>query len=235
MMDNEQSKHNNLSIKIDFREKDSNVGKILAELYGFQIIEDNLKIGDYLIGNDVIVERKTAIDFSQSIIDGRLFRQAKIMQQVFNLPLFIIEGKNVFDTSVNIHPNAVKGALVSLTLAWRIPVLFSTDYTDTALLLWLIASQNYDFHADISARPGRRPKRLLGRQLYILQGLPGVGPKLAEALLNHFGSIAKVITASDKELTDIHGLGRIKAQKIKTIVNSFAYKTPGNNSVNSVH
>ncbi|MBU4312722.1 MAG: hypothetical protein KJ706_08400 [Candidatus Omnitrophica bacterium] len=51
-----------------------------------------------------------------------------------------------------------------------------------------------------------------------MQGLPGVGPKLAIQLLDHFGTVEKVITASEKELLQIRGLGKIKAKRIRQIV-----------------
>ncbi|MBU4312723.1 MAG: hypothetical protein KJ706_08405 [Candidatus Omnitrophica bacterium] len=71
----------------------------------------NLKVGDYIINDEIVIERKTTQDFAQSIIDGRLFKQAKNMKKTYDLCLFIIEGTNLCNTSIDIHPHAVKGAL----------------------------------------------------------------------------------------------------------------------------
>ena len=45
-------------------------------------------------------------------------------------------------------------------------------------------------------RYDRKPKRLASRKLYVLQGLPGVGPALAHRLLLEFGSMMNRRTTS---------------------------------------
>ena len=37
---------------------------------------EHLSLGDYCIDGAVLIERKTAADFAQSLMDGRLFGQA---------------------------------------------------------------------------------------------------------------------------------------------------------------
>ena len=207
----------NITAVIDYRECNSNIPCILIDS-GISVVIKNLKAGDYIINDEIAIERKTTRDFAQSIIDGRLFRQAENMKKAYELCLFIIEGNNLYNTSIDIHPHAVKGALMSLCSIWRIPVLFADDYRDTALLLKLIGTQNRSTCNELSYRPGRRPKRFRKRQLYILQGLPLVGPKLAVQLLDYFGTVERVITASEEKLRQIKGLGRIKAKKIRQIV-----------------
>jgi len=205
-------------IKIDFREKDCGVGEILNQRYGVNIIEEKLLIGDYVIGEDIVVERKTTSDFAQSVVDGRLFKQAKRMRHSFDWSLFIVEGDTACNNPVNIHTHAFKGALVSIALRWQIPILFSVNINETALILWLAARQTVKAYKDLFLRQGRRPKRLYKQQLYILQGLPKIGPHLARTLLNHFGSVETVITASEKDLTGVKGVGKKKASQIKKLV-----------------
>jgi len=211
-------KSNEFAVKVDYREETAEVSKILEEVYRINIVRENLKVGDYIIDDEIVIERKTCVDFAQSIVDGRLFRQLKKMKQTFDFTFLIIEGKNIFTTTVNVHPHAIKGTLVNLALIWRVQVLFAKDNSETAFLLWLIGNQNLSLHSGLFNRPGRPPKRFYKRQLYILQGLPQVGPKLAIQLLNYFGNIETVFTASTKELMKISGLGQVKAQGIKEIV-----------------
>jgi DNA excision repair protein ERCC-4 len=52
----------------------------------------------------------------------------------------------------------------------------------------------------------------------MLQGLPGVGPALADRLLLHFGTVEQVITADEITLMQVPGLGRTKARRIRGIV-----------------
>ena len=167
---------------------------------------EQLKTGDYIINNEIVVERKTFLDFVRSVIDGRIFRQAANIKRFFDSAFFIVEGKNLYNTGIDIHPHAVKGALVSNVLRWQISVFFSENIGETVFLLWLVANQKVTAYNELSVRPGRSPKRLYKQQLYILQGLPQVDPKLAGELLNHFGSVEAVITASEKDLTGVRGL-----------------------------
>jgi ERCC4-type nuclease len=52
----------------------------------------------------------------------------------------------------------------------------------------------------------------------MLQGLPGVGPALANRLLLHFGSVQHVIMADDSTLMQVRGIGGKKAQRIRKIL-----------------
>ncbi|MEW6557561.1 MAG: ERCC4 domain-containing protein [Elusimicrobiota bacterium] len=203
-----------IEIKIDLRENKSKICDILANKYSIQIDKVMLPVGDYIIGNEIVVERKTAVDFVQSIIDGRLFQQAQKIGQLFDRALFIIEGENLYNTGIDIHPHAISGAIVSIAVKWCIPILFTKDTEETALLLWLIATQHHEIKKELTYRHGYRPKTYRKRQLYILQGLPNVGPKLANNLLNYFGSVEKVFTATKEELTKVDNLGKKKAEKI---------------------
>lgn len=72
--------------------------------------------------------------------------------------------------------------------------------------------------ANVLQRYDRQPKRLASRRLYVLQGLPGVGPALANRLLLHFGSVEHVITADHTLLMEVRGIGAKKAQRIRRLV-----------------
>jgi len=205
-------------IKMDWRENNSGIDMILTNKYCILIEKAMLPAGDYVIGDEIVVERKTTIDFAQSIIDGRLFHQAKKMNEFFDSVLFIVEGNNLYNPGIKIHPNAIKGALASIALRWHTPVLFSNDIEESALILWLITNQHYEIKQELTCRHGYRPKTYRRRQLYILQGLPQVGPKLANKLLDYFGSVEKVFTAAEEELVKVDNLGRKKAQKIRMLI-----------------
>lgn len=48
----------------------------------------------------------------------------------------------------------------------------------------------------------------LKMQLHILQGFPGIGPSRAKQLLEEFGTICKVLTASEEQLLEVPGFSR---------------------------
>jgi len=213
------------SVLADDRERESGIAEILQARFNVSVTEARLAWGDYLIGERLVVERKTAQDFALSVIDGRLFRQLQHMHQHVENALVIIEGSPVPPPTIALHPHAFKGAILSVVLAWHVPVLFSTDSTDTALTLWLIAGQFQQFQQEISLRPGRKPKRFRSRQVHIWQGLPYVGPKLAVRLLDRFGSVEQVISAPDDQLMEVDGVGQKLARTIKEVVSAGSGQT----------
>jgi ERCC4-type nuclease len=99
-----------------------------------------------------------------------------------------------------------------------IPVLRSKDPSETARLMVYIACQIESIARGGVHRQGYRPKNKRKRQLFILQGLPGVGPERAERLLARFGSVEAAISASSRELQFVDGIGKNIADKIKWVV-----------------
>jgi Fanconi anemia group M protein len=115
-----------------------------------------------------------------------------------------------------IHPRALKGAMVSLAVMWRLPVLLARDPEDSLTILRFLADQLRRSNIGLK-RYDRKPKRLASRRLYVLQGLPGVGPALAHRLLLEFGSVERVMTADEEELMCVRGVGQQKAARIRDL------------------
>ena len=208
----------NITIEIDHRERNDEVIKILQTKNDFIVKETRLFIGDYFINKHITAERKTTKDFVVSIIDGRLFSQASRLKRYAETPFMIIEGTDLFHTGYDINPQAVKGAVVSLSVSWQLPMIFSKSPHGTAEILIMAGTHDVKYCDEVLKRMGRLPKRIQTRKLYFLQGLPGVGPRMAQRMLEHFGSIEKVITASEQELIYVKGIGKKKASVVREIV-----------------
>jgi DNA excision repair protein ERCC-4 len=69
----ENSRH--ILIVADDREPKNDVLQYLAERPDISVTIKRLPIGDYLVDNRLLFERKTIRDFGISIIDGRLFNR----------------------------------------------------------------------------------------------------------------------------------------------------------------
>ena len=119
---------------------------------------------------------------------------------------------------IEIDPQVIKGAIVSLSVSRQIPLIFSKSPDGTSEILVMAGIQDVKYRDEILKRAGRRPRRLLTRKLFLLQGLPGIGPKIAKRMLEHFGSVEKVIAASEHAISCVEGIGRKKASQIREIV-----------------
>jgi DNA excision repair protein ERCC-4 len=100
---------------------------------------------------------------------------------------------------------------------WRIPVIHARDPEDSFRILGFLAQQLAKTDP-VLKRYDRKPKRLVSRKLYVLQGLPGVGPALANRLLLQFGSVERVMMAAESMLTQVRGIGPQKARRIRRLV-----------------
>lgn len=206
------------AITVDDREVKSGIVGLLEER-GWEVRVRRLVCGDFNIGRQVLIEKKTAFDFSASILDGRLFRQvARLKRQGLRCAV-LIEG-SPFRTEIDIDAAAVTGAVVSVSVIWQVPVIFSESMQETADILWYAAHQVHRLTTLPFARCGYRPKRLKRRQLYILQGFEGIGPKRAVGLMKRFGTLRRVFQATPKEWTEAEGMGKEGARQIAELLDA---------------
>ncbi len=66
-------------IMVDDRERGPEILSALRARPGVEVAVQRLRIGDYEVDDRLLVERKTIADFALSVIDTRLFRQARAL------------------------------------------------------------------------------------------------------------------------------------------------------------
>ena len=208
---------NKIKIYADSRERGSGIMKYLVDL-NVEVRMQNLDVGDFLLSEDCIIERKTVSDFIASIIDKRVLDQVKAMKQ-FAKPILIIEGVEDIYSVRKVHPNAIRGMLAYIAMDMKIPIIYTKNFRDTAEFLLVAAKREQeDKKKDFSIRGERKPLTLKEQQEFIVGSLPGVGGKLAGNLLKEFRSVKNVINASEDELKDVELIGKKKAEEIKKVV-----------------
>jgi Fanconi anemia group M protein len=207
---------NQAIIVADHREKSSKIPDLLEE-NGLKVAMKQLPTGDYIINDQIIIERKTKDDFVVSILQGRLFVQCANLKRANFRQMLLIEG-DPYNSNHAIDRNAVQGAILSVSLSWHIPVIISTDTPDSVNILTRLIKQN-DQGNFMMRRTGYKPKSIKNKILFFLQGLPDVGPKMAMLLIKKFGAIQQVISATEQELLTIEGMGKKKAARIVEFIN----------------
>ena len=196
-----------IAVIADDREPDAGVVSALRSLPDVSIVIKRLSCGDYLVDGRILFERKTLADFDRSIVDGRLFPQMVRMAKSKHRPVLILEGGGKDAGGLAVRREALQGALISISLILGIPVLRALNPEETARLMVYAARQVLSAGKEGCLRPGYRPKGKKSRQLYILQGLPGVGETRAMKLLEKFGSVSGVMGANREELVGVEGIG----------------------------
>ncbi|MEM4247816.1 MAG: DEAD/DEAH box helicase [Candidatus Nanoarchaeia archaeon] len=199
-------------------------GPVIDYLFsqGINVKTGQLKAGDFILSEDIGVERKIVEDFVASLIDKRLFEQAQKMRENFTQPIYVVEGhfEDIFKAR-QVSSQAIWAALLSLIVDWKFPVLFSASPKETAELLAIIAKrEQLERKKQISVRTEIKPKSFADQQQFFIEGLPGIGPSTAKALLSHFKTPAKIVSAEIKELQKVEGVGEKKAELIRKILDS---------------
>jgi Fanconi anemia group M protein len=208
-----------LLIRVDSRERPSPVPTLLAAFPDITLSFAALPSADYVLSDDVAVERKTASDFVASILDRRLFGQATRMKVLFPRAVLIIEG-DLSQVPHSIDMAAIRGALAFLVVREGITVLQLSDAAETAALLRIMARHAQERMSQPVSLREPRPQIEELYAAYLVEGLPGIGPRRARMLLSHFGSPAAIMCAAAEELAQVPGIGKKSAQRIWQAMNA---------------
>ena len=202
-----------IAILADHREKDNKVVKELINL-NISVRTTQLTHADYIISGKVAVEMKKVPDFVNSLVDGRLIEQVKELKQNFARSILIIEGEGDIYAARNVHPNAIRGALSSIVLGFGVPIMYTKDPVDTAALLAVMAKREQHSDSKELSLHTNKPMSMKEQQEYLVSALPGIGLGTARTLLEHFGSIKNLVNASEDDIKELKGIGKITAEKL---------------------
>ena len=202
----------------DTREGNSKVIRHLSEME-IDVKVQAMAVGDYQVSDEVVIERKTAKDFVDSIVDKRLFKQARSLMEEFKRPLIILEGDDLYNGMIN--PNAIRGSIASIALDFGISIIPTRNAQDTAAMIKRIAIREQSGEkTPIQIRTDKKPVNLWEQQLFIIESLPNIGPVNAKNLLEHFGTVANIINTSESQLQEVEGIGKKTAANIRKVVDS---------------
>jgi ERCC4-type nuclease len=207
-----------LTIIVDHREDDMFDASFRA--LGAHVERRALAVGDFLCSSRLAVERKSRADFEQSVIDGRLFSQLPNLVSNYERVVVVVEG---LSDDARLSRESLLGAYASIIADFGASLAFTRDKQGTAELVFHLAK-----HEQLAKK---QPMRIYARRRTftpsqtarsIVESLPMVGPKLAKALLSHFGSIDALAQASERDISAVPGVGQKRAKVIRAVL-SYRY------------
>jgi DNA excision repair protein ERCC-4 len=216
-----------LRIIIDERERKSGIPKLLKDI-GVNVEIKTLPIGDYIVSHETVVERKSINDLIASIFDGRLFDQCNRLKEHFQFPIILLEGNVDEIESITENPLVFYGALSTIAIDYKIPIIPTPNASHTAKLLVSLSSRKESIKGPLLKKI-KKSNDVQKQQLSVLCSLPGVGEKIAIRMLEKFESPLKVLSASTKDLAKIPGLGESRAKKIKKMLEKKSRHTKPSN------
>jgi len=191
----------------------------MLEAMGVGVTLKVLEVGDYVVSDRVAIERKTANDFIDSLIDpGRnLFGQVRDLARTYDRPILILEGRDLYARQV--HPNAIRGALASIAVDFGVSIIPTEDEEETVSVIAAIARREQQARGGAPQAHGKKTHRTLKEQQeYLVSSIPGVGNAVAKNLLRHFGSVERVFAATEEELKVVELVGPKTAERIRELV-----------------
>lgn len=212
-----------LEIVVDNREMKSSVVKTLSKHPDVSIRTENLEVGDYVVSERCAVERKSTDDFISTLTGGErnMFEQIGDLTREYSRPILLIEGDVDDLYTQGVHENAIRGALTAAVLGMGVRPLNSRDEDDTAeYLITLARREQEERDQDVSAHGKKSTKSLSEQQEYIVSSIVDIGPKKAKTLLQEFGTVRSVLTASEQELMKVDGIGETTAEQINRVLES---------------
>jgi ERCC4-type nuclease len=193
-----------LRVVVDIYEREGRVRERLQQL-GVDTVVRRLAVADYETGG-ALVERKSVSDLHLSIIKGRFWLQVGRLRRVASRPYVLVEGTDL--DAGPLRPESVRGALIALC-GLGIPVIRTTDPSDTALWLSLLAAGHQKHRKSLQVRrPSTNPAEAM------LAAVPGMSVPLARALLREFGTVANIAKADPESWLSVLGIGRARAQSL---------------------
>jgi len=206
-------------IVIDQRELEATIARDLSTRSGVETRLETLAVGDYVLSDRVVVERKTVEDFLATLTGGdrSLFEQVGDAARHYARPVVVVEGEDLYGRR-NVHPKAIHGALASLTVDFGVSVTRTRNAEETADLLEVIATREQtDERREVSVHGEKQSRTLPEQQEYVVAAIAEVGPVTARSLLEALGSVEAVMTADEEELLAVDGVGEVTAARIREV------------------
>jgi ERCC4-type nuclease len=195
--------------------------RLAAEGIEILPIDDDLgKVEWYVLSERTAVERRTSSSFLDGISDKTLFASAIHLGERFEIAILVVEGDYSSTPYRAFHPQAIRGALSSMLLVYGLSVVATPNADESAALIAMMARQEQGGVPEISLVPKRKAADLADMQRRVVEMLPGCGLTVARELLRHYGSIERIVRASEEELCEVRGVGPKTASRIRRVLHT---------------
>lgn len=181
---------------------------------------ETLELGDYLSG-DVLIERKSTdfLDFT------RLKKQILLIKEKYGDKSYIVVDKNLdylIDNSGKYYKKDMKkyilGFVASLCVRYNAVPLFCSNPEYASYIIARMCEKGNDNKSVANVYHAKPREKKGDKQIHLVCGLSNVEEKIAKRLLERFKTIRGIFNATEKELMEIQGIGKKKAQDIIELI-----------------
>lgn len=210
-----------MNIVVDSREPEKIIKIIRAETQ-FKVTIKRLPVFDYIINDEIGVERKTWPDLVRSVIDRALYKQMRRMIVSKLKPYILIEGTTP-DQAYRIlsylpirqdAKTVAKSAIISIALSFNIPIIYSEGHWDTPHILRKMA-EKHEVYRDKTPIMQRR----LSSTEKVLCLIDGIGTATARRISKEMGKNFNYYNR--EKLLKVNGVGKKTADRIIAFLGEF--------------
>jgi ERCC4-type nuclease len=208
------------TIIVDGREA-SSASKIVKGLVerGVRVKTESLEKGDYILSDQVAVERKTVHDFVYTLTRRYLFEQLFRLKDVYPKSMILLEGYlPIIYKFSHIQPAAIWGAMFNLAKN-GIAIVNTASQKETIDFLYVAARQEQivEKRAPV-VHAFKKCDTLADAQVYFVASLPNIGREKAETLLNSYQTPLNALINVDDWSKTVHGLGPVITNRVKEVL-----------------
>lgn len=204
---------------VDTREPDALAD--LVELCGADVEREPLPAGDYHAGK-YLVERKEWSDMAGRLLSGTLFEQVDVLVKVADEadlePVYVAEGARDLEHTTLGDNDELTAALARI-VQMGASVVPTAGAAATARFVAVLDRDAPDDTGRSVRAPPDEPDDPRSVAKHVLMGVPGIGPSMADVLLDEFGTVAGIAGADEDELLGIDGVGPTTASTVYDAMN----------------
>lgn len=212
-----------MTIIIDSREPDR-IKQLLSKR-GVDIKGEFIEVADYLLSDGYAIERKDD-DIITSIKSRRIFEQLNNLCN-YDRPILALNVDNLWRLFYYANSNYIHKQWVGFinTVIIKYPKLKLMPYSGEQQFIDLLVSLENKIHdtGEKKSRPKpimRKPRSLSDSQENILCAIKGISVPTSKKLLKHYGSVSKVINATQEQHLQIDKVGKALASRIYEVCNA---------------
>lgn len=207
-----------MRIYVDYREDDDRILFLKKDEFFSQITVKKLDVGDILIQrdnhDDIVIEIKTLQDWTNSMNNKQLEKEANQMKD-HNVRAIVVYDDGKLNTWYTKLPGTARNYMkhAEMEYRWHIPVFFCDNAIKMVEAIKAIIKVCNKEHEPLPYPIVVKTNK--DEMKAVLLNIPGVGDKMADKLLDTFGTPGGVFKASSEELNTVKRLQEKSKKAIK--------------------
>ncbi|KAI8320507.1 hypothetical protein GQ54DRAFT_298589 [Martensiomyces pterosporus] len=223
-------------VVVDVREFWSPLPSLL-HASGFNVVPRTIDVGDYVLHDGLVIERKSLPDLIGSLRSGRLFNQAKAMTTHYACAALLIEFEvntsfslqAIGGIGADIAVHSINSQLAMLVLAFpRLRIIWSSSPYETVNIFAELKKDAGEPDTDRAVAVGQGDQNVQRESVYnqapinLLQSVPGITLKNYQTVARRYRNFQELCLATKDDLkvllgeesaTQLHGFLHARAGK----------------------